>query len=70
MTDLYARISDSRPHFDLLAYEKKKLIVQTSLASELNVLAHALNRLAERNRYSRDFTLGTLTHALSPLASQ
>jgi (1->4)-alpha-D-glucan 1-alpha-D-glucosylmutase len=34
------------------------------MSSELNVLGHALDRLSERNRHSRDFTLNSLTHAL------
>jgi len=34
------------------------------MSSELNVLGHALSRLAERDRYSRDFTLNSLTDAL------
>jgi (1->4)-alpha-D-glucan 1-alpha-D-glucosylmutase len=38
--------------------------MQVSMSSELNVLGHALDRLSERNRHSRDFTLNSLTHAL------
>ena len=34
------------------------------MASELNVLAHALNRFSERSRYCRDFTLNSLTLVL------
>ena len=60
----YARATGLSPNFAALVYQKKKLVLQSSLASELNVLAHALNRLSERNRDSRDFTLGTLTRAL------
>ena len=40
------------------------LILQVSLASELHVLAHQLDRLSEKNRWSRDFTLNSLRHAL------
>ena len=35
-----------------------------SMASELNVLAHGLNRFSERNRHYRDFTLNCLTYAM------
>jgi (1->4)-alpha-D-glucan 1-alpha-D-glucosylmutase len=35
-----------------------------SMASELNVLAHGLNRFSERNRHYRDFTLNSLTYAM------
>lgn len=45
-------------------YEAKRLITATSMASELHVLAHDMNRLSERNRTSRDFTLDGLQEAL------
>ncbi len=45
-------------------YEAKRLITTTSMASELNVLAHELNRLSERSWKSRDFTLDGLREAL------
>src|SRR5262249_52376472 len=47
-----------------VVYECKKLITWTALASELTVLAHALNRLSEGNRRARDFTLNSLREAL------
>jgi (1->4)-alpha-D-glucan 1-alpha-D-glucosylmutase len=47
-----------------VAYECKRLITKTALASELNVLAHALNRLSEGDRRARDFTLESLRGAL------
>lgn len=45
-------------------YEKKRLILRVSLASELQVLGHRLDQLSERHRRTRDFTLNTLTEAL------
>jgi (1->4)-alpha-D-glucan 1-alpha-D-glucosylmutase len=47
-----------------LAYEKKKLIMETSMPSEINTLGHYLNRLSEKNRHTRDFTLNSLTTAI------
>jgi (1->4)-alpha-D-glucan 1-alpha-D-glucosylmutase len=64
ITSAYEAFTGVAIRFDELVYQKKKLVLQTSLASELNVLAAALNRLSERDRHSRDFTLGTLTDAL------
>jgi (1->4)-alpha-D-glucan 1-alpha-D-glucosylmutase len=64
MNAAYARFVPRTPEFEDLVYEKKKLILRNALASELNVLAHQLNRLSERNRRSRDYTLGSLTDAL------
>jgi (1->4)-alpha-D-glucan 1-alpha-D-glucosylmutase len=40
------------------------MVMMTSLSSELNVLANALNRIAKAERASRDFTLGALRRAL------
>lgn len=45
-------------------YRCKKLIMSTSMASELNVLAHYLNQISETNRRWRDFTLDSLRDAL------
>ena len=58
------RHAGRRTPFPDLSHDAKQLIMEVSLSSELNVLGHALNRLSERHRYSRDFTLNSLTHAL------
>lgn len=42
----------------------KRLILATSLGSELNVLANRLDRLSEADRNTRDFTLEALRDAL------
>lgn len=44
--------------------EAKHLILREALSSELNVLAAALDRLSERRRRTRDFTLNNLRFAL------
>lgn len=62
--DLYHRFTGLRQSLDELLYEKKKLILYTSMASEVNILAYALNEITERNRRSRDFTLNSLRSAL------
>jgi (1->4)-alpha-D-glucan 1-alpha-D-glucosylmutase len=64
LTNIYNRFTRSRINFVDLVYESKKLIMQVSLSSELNVLAHQLDHLSERDRHSRDFTLNSLAHAL------
>ncbi len=64
MTTAYVAFTGERTPFADLVYESKKLIVRVSMASELNVLGHALDRLSERNRHTRDFTLNSLTDAL------
>jgi (1->4)-alpha-D-glucan 1-alpha-D-glucosylmutase len=64
LSGAYAAFTGHRTPFADLVYECKKLILQVSMSSELSVLGHALSRLSERNRYSRDFTLNSLTGAL------
>ncbi len=63
-TAAYTAFTGQRTPFADLGYESKQFIMQVSMSSELNVMGHALSRLAERNRSSRDFTLKGLTHAL------
>jgi (1->4)-alpha-D-glucan 1-alpha-D-glucosylmutase len=46
------------------AYEKKRLIMRVSLASEIQMLGHRLDRLSEGHRRTRDFTLVSLIEAL------
>src|SRR5262249_45719169 len=50
--------------FSEVVYRKKRLILQMSLSSELHMLAHQLDRLAQKGRRSRDFTLNGLSDAL------
>jgi (1->4)-alpha-D-glucan 1-alpha-D-glucosylmutase len=46
------------------AWEGKRVIMQSSMSSELNVLSQALYDLAQRDRRTRDFTLTALRLAL------
>jgi (1->4)-alpha-D-glucan 1-alpha-D-glucosylmutase len=62
--DIYSRVIRSRIDFQDLVYEKKKLFMLTSMPSEINTLGHYLNRISERNRHTRDFTLNSLTTAI------
>jgi (1->4)-alpha-D-glucan 1-alpha-D-glucosylmutase len=64
MRRVYAKVTGRTQTFDDLLYESKRLIMDTAMASELTVLAHALDRIAESNRRSRDFTLNSLRDML------
>lgn len=64
MDEIYARFIQARFHYQDLLYEKKKLIMQVSMSSEVTVLGHYLDHLSEKNRWSRDFTLNSLIDAL------
>jgi len=65
MRRTHARVSGSRDRLDDVVYASKLLIMDTSLASELNVLADSLDRLSEADRRSRDFTLNSLRALLA-----
>ncbi|WP_165243728.1 malto-oligosyltrehalose synthase [Paludisphaera soli] len=56
-------IDDATPYRDIIL-EKKQLIMDASLSSELHVLANQLERIALRDRRARDFTLNSLRTAL------
>jgi len=66
---LYARFTGAKRNVVEVAYAAKKLIVSTSMASELNVLAHELNRISESDRHFRDFTLHSLREALTEVTA-
>jgi (1->4)-alpha-D-glucan 1-alpha-D-glucosylmutase len=64
MRRAYTRFTRLHASFEDVVYDSKKLIMDTSLASELNLLAHAVDRIGERNRKARDFTLNSIRDAL------
>jgi (1->4)-alpha-D-glucan 1-alpha-D-glucosylmutase len=64
ITETYERFTGDASRFADIVYQKKKLTMQLSLASEVNVLGHMLNGLSEKNRWYRDFTLNALTTAV------
>jgi (1->4)-alpha-D-glucan 1-alpha-D-glucosylmutase len=63
-TALYGAITGEDLSFAQVAYEKQVLILNASLASELHMLTHQLDELAQKRRASRDFTFNTLRDAL------
>ena len=64
MEQVYARLIRLRPPFGEIVDECKRLVMETSMASELNMLGHRLDQISEKHRSSRDFTLGSLTTVL------
>jgi len=66
---LYARLTGRGEPFDDVVYESKRLIMETALASELNMLAHAVARIAQGDRHSRDFMLNSLRDALAEIVA-
>ncbi|MFI5295906.1 MAG: malto-oligosyltrehalose synthase [Thermodesulfovibrionales bacterium] len=63
--DLYAKFAGTKDHFSDVVYEKKKLVTQVAMSGEINTLGHYLNNISEKNRHTRDFTLNSLTRALT-----
>ncbi|MBX3213649.1 MAG: malto-oligosyltrehalose synthase [Labilithrix sp.] len=63
-TRLYREVTGDTRTFGEHAFESKRTILRSSLASELQMLALRLERIAMRDRRSRDFTLATLRRAI------
>jgi len=63
-SQIYSRFTGITMPFPEIVYHSKKLIMQTALTSELNVLVRALNIISEDDRHYRDFTLNSLREAL------
>ena len=61
---LYARLAGAREDFREVIIEKKRLVMESSMASEMNMLAHRLSRISEMDRRTRDFTQRELTRTL------
>ncbi len=66
---IYSRFTGITAPFAEIAYHSKKLIMQTALTSELNVLVRALNIISEDDRRYRDFTLNSLREALGEVVA-
>jgi len=64
-TRIYQQVtSDTRP-FSEHARESKRAIMRSSLSSEIHMLSRRLERIAMRDRRSRDFTLPMLHRAVA-----
>ena len=64
ITKTYRRFIGHSIHFGHLVYAKKRLVMRLSLANDVNVLGSMLDRLSEKNRWFRDFTLDALERAV------
>lgn len=64
VTRIYHDFVGQVPEYTDLIYSCKSLILKVGLASELNVLANLLIRIALANRHTCDFTLNSLRSAL------
>ncbi|MGV3572954.1 MAG: malto-oligosyltrehalose synthase [Ramlibacter sp.] len=69
MLAAYHAFTDQPTDFETLLWQCKKLIIETSLYSELNWLAHTLHGLTRGNRRRCDFTRNRLRAALAEVAA-
>ncbi|MGH9530564.1 MAG: malto-oligosyltrehalose synthase, partial [Terriglobales bacterium] len=69
MDRIYRMFIGVRVNFDKVIYRSKKIVMHNALASELNVLANALTKIALANRHTCDFTLNSLRDALSRIVA-
>lgn len=60
----YRRFTGEKRSFADIVHDCKRLILRFSMSSELQMLAHRVNRISEQHRKSRDFTLNALRYAL------
>jgi (1->4)-alpha-D-glucan 1-alpha-D-glucosylmutase len=65
----YTAFIGERPDFQEICYQTRQLILEASLASELNVLAHRLSQISQMSRSTCDFTLNMLRSALAEVAA-
>lgn len=61
---IYEKFTRLKINYPDVIYEKKKLVMQVAMSSEVNTLGHYLNDLSEKNRHTRDFTLNSLRSAI------
>lgn len=68
-TDFYHKFIGKKIDFEEMVIECKKLIMNTTLTGELNVLSNYLNQISETYLFSRDYTLNSLKNALVEVIS-
>jgi (1->4)-alpha-D-glucan 1-alpha-D-glucosylmutase len=66
---IYREFIERYVHFESLIYEKKKLVMDVSLASDIESLGHMLSDVSERDRLHRDFTLDSLRTVVRELVA-
>ncbi|HEY7640612.1 MAG TPA: malto-oligosyltrehalose synthase [Steroidobacteraceae bacterium] len=64
MTRRYRQFTESDAPFEQIAYDSKRLVMRSSLAAEIEVLATQLDRIAQLDRHTADFTRAALREAI------
>jgi len=63
-TRIYRAFTGEASTFEAVAYEARKLIMRISLAPEIEALATQLDRIAQLDRHTADFTRAALRNAI------
>ena len=61
---IYGRFTGDKVRFPDLVYDMKQRMMREAFPSEVNVLTNVLDRISNRDRQSRDFTVNNLRSAL------
>jgi len=64
MTRRYRSFTENETSFENIAYQCKRLVMSSSLAAEVEVLASQLDRIAHLDRHTADFTRAALRDAV------
>jgi malto-oligosyltrehalose synthase len=64
MTRRYRQFTESDATFEQIAYDSRRLVMRSSLAAEIEVLATQLDRIAQLDRHTADFTRAALREAI------
>ena len=64
MTRRYRQFTESDATFEQIAYESRRLVMRSSLAAEIEVLATQLDRIAQLDRHTADFTRAGIREAI------
>ena len=62
--EIYSSFIGEKVRFADLVYESKQRIMRLALSSEVTVLTNMLDRISERDRHYRDFTMSSIRNAI------
>jgi (1->4)-alpha-D-glucan 1-alpha-D-glucosylmutase len=64
MTRRYRQFTESDATFEQIAYESRRLVMRSSLAAEIEGLATQLDRIAQLDRHTADYTRAAIREAI------
>ncbi|NES98017.1 MAG: malto-oligosyltrehalose synthase, partial [Desertifilum sp. SIO1I2] len=70
LNKIYQQFTQLNGSYETLSLEKKRLIIETNMAGDVDNLAHLLKRIASQSRHGNDFTLNGLKKALIEVLSR